>query len=123
MENENYPDVAIEIDRIGERMIKLLAEADAFGEEAAEAITLYEKRIGITMTELALGREFDVEGTKIKDLGATNRPALAKCICWRELLGKEKAERLYKSFYAKVDGLKARLNSKQSIFRRLDSTP
>lgn len=90
------------------------------GIEKAQAISAYDKQLAITLIRISNGKPIELDGEMIKDVPATIREKIARGICWRECLEKEKAEAFYKSCVSKLESVQSELNGYQSMNRYLD---
>ncbi len=119
------PQIAQDIEKLGAEIRTRLGKLDKYGKDIAKASNAYDLELGKTMAALEMGQIFTMsDGKHIKDLGASNRDKLAKAVLADNKLIENKilAETQYKGLISQIEGLKAVLNSKQSIWRHLSET-
>ena len=97
-------------------------QLEAASLEKATTIAQYDKQLAITLIRLTAGKPVEIDGEVVKDVPATIREKIAKGICWKECLEKEKADAMYKSITSKMQSIESELNGWQSINRYLDKT-
>jgi hypothetical protein len=90
------------------------------GLDKSKAISEYRKALAKVMIQLKNGIEFDLDGVKITNPGATNTLAIAHGICWKEKLAEQETEALYKSAITNLEATSVQLVAYQSLFRHLD---
>lgn len=99
----------------GENALKDAASARAV------ALAEYDGELGVTLIKLRNGVPMTCRGESIKDPPASTSDKIAKGICEDAKMKLELAEAHYKVVMSKMDGIKAKLNGWQSIYRRLDN--
>ena len=75
------------------------------GEQKAQAVSEYDKRITITLIELKNGRKFLLENQEIENPPVSIMEKIAKGLCWGEKLEMEKAEANYKSVISNLEAV------------------
>ena len=105
--------------------IKLLGKGedvlDKAASERAVAIAEYDGILGVTLIKLRNGIPMTCRGESIKDPPASTSEKMAKGIVEDAKMKLELADAHFKVVMSKLDGIKAKLNGWQSIYRRLDN--
>lgn len=116
----------MEIITIAQKIENKILELDVFleklknvGEIKSKTIVEYDKTITITLLKLRNGLITELDGIKIINPQTTILEKLAKGICFKESLEKEKADVAYKSLLTTIEAIEAQLNGYQSINRHL----
>ena len=121
MEKE-IPQIAKDIEEISKQIISRLQLEKEYHDEVVTVVRKYKEEVAKTTAALALGATFELDGQKIKDLGATSRKALVDGLCakWEadSLIAKAKHKRLWEQ----IEELQSKRISKQTIFKHLDET-
>ena len=108
---------------ITERILELRTARDELknmGEAKAQTIAEYDKAMATTLVKLKNGVSFQVDNTTIANPPATIMDKIARGICWKEALEKERAEAGYKSLITAINAIQSEINAYQSINRHLD---
>jgi len=88
----------------------------------AVAIVGYDKEMALTIIQIRNGKELELDGEMIENPPAAVLEKIAKGICWKAALEKEKAEALYKSLITGINALVAEINAFQSLLRIMQET-
>lgn len=91
------------------------------GEQKAQAVSEYDKRIAIILIELKNGRKFLLENQEIENPPVSIMEKIAKGLCWEEKLEMEKAEANYRSVISNLEAVKNQLSALQSLNKYLEN--
>lgn len=117
---KELPQIAREIEEISELIKNRQKVEKEYYQEFVDAEKKYKEEIAKTTAALALGAEFEIDGQKIKDLGATSRKSLVDGLCAKWEADKLIAKAKHKRLNEQIDELQSKRISKQSIFKHFD---
>jgi len=99
---------------------KVRAEIKSRGEEKARTAAIYDMEVAKYLVGLENGKEYDLNGEKIKEPPKSIMDKLARGLAWEQKLLMDTAEASYKSIMSNLEAVKVQTNALQSLLRIMD---
>jgi len=120
----NHDDVLTNAQRIHNKIEELEKKREdiyQFAQDKADAISIYEKNLALTILKLKNGNIKYFDGVPIPEkLAITLIRDVAKGICYKDIFTKEANEAGYKGLITICECIRAELNGLQSINKHLE---
>ncbi len=119
-----HDDILTSAQRIQNKIAELEKKRDDifdYANDKADAISIYEKNLAVTILKLKNGNIKSFEGVPIPEkLAITLIRDIAKGICYKDVFTKEANEAGYKGLVTICECIRAELNGLQSINKHLE---
>ena len=113
-------DIAKQIEFKIREIDQIRAEIKNRGREKARTASIYDMEVAKVLVGLENGKEYELDGQKIKDPAKSVMDKLARGICFDYKLEMDVSEAEYKSVISNLEAVKTQVNALQSIYRHLD---